>query len=48
MGLGRAPGGGDLHPDRLLMKIAVQDGVLYGINTFVSDTVYTYKLDLHS
>lgn len=38
----------DLHPDRLLMKIAVQDGVLYGINTFVSDTVYTYKLDLHS
>lgn len=35
----------ELHPDRLLMNIAVQDGVLYGINPFVSDTVYTYKLD---
>ena len=38
----------DLHPDRLLTNIAVRDGVLYGINTFVSDTVSTYKLDLHS
>ena len=36
----------DLRPDRLLTNITVRDGILYGVNTFVSDTVYTYNLDL--